>query len=258
MYFAFLGTSGAIPTPSRDTTSLVFVGPEGAVLVDCGGSPAAKLRAAGVDPLALSHVVITHIHPDHAYGLPALVQTLMLLGRDRPLTIVCRPEHEEPLRAVLAAFRLGGRAEMFPLTFKGIDLRPGAPAFAVGELSVSTAPNDHGTMPNFAVRVDAGSRRASVVYSSDTAPCESVTALARGCHTLIHEATFPHRHRGRFGAHSTAQEAGEVAARAGVRRLILAHIEAEYHDELDALAAEARKTFGGVVEIARELQRYPL
>ena len=51
-HFAFLGTSGAVPSPARDTTSLVFVGPEGAVLVDCGGSPVQKLRLARVNPLA--------------------------------------------------------------------------------------------------------------------------------------------------------------------------------------------------------------
>src|SRR5712692_4009921 len=87
---------------------------------------------------------------------------------------------------------------------------------------------------------------------------DAVVALARGADTLIHEATFPDRDRGRFGVHSTAGEAGAIAARAGVRRLILAHIEADYHDELEAMADEARKRFGGVVEIAREFVPYPL
>jgi ribonuclease Z len=87
-----------------------------------------------------------------------------------------------------------------------------------------------------------------------------VIALARGADTLVHDATYSERDRGRAGghAHSTAAEAGEVAARAGVRRLILTHIGAEYHDEVDALAEEARKRFAGEVEIARELVPYPL
>src|SRR5206468_10476143 len=53
MHFAFLGTSGSIPSAVRDTTSIVVAAPEGAVLLDCGGSPVQKLRRAGVDPLAL-------------------------------------------------------------------------------------------------------------------------------------------------------------------------------------------------------------
>jgi ribonuclease Z len=101
MHFAFLGTSGAVPSLGRDTTSLVFVARDGSVLVDCGGSPVQKLLTAGVDPASLLRVVITHIHPDHAYGLPALVQNLLLLERTAPLPISCRPEHAAPLRALL-------------------------------------------------------------------------------------------------------------------------------------------------------------
>jgi len=116
-------------------------------------------------------------------------------------------------------------------------------------------------MPNFAVRVDPV-RGKSLVYSSDTRPCDSVVALARGADTLVHDATFSEQFaegdRGRAGNHSTAAEAGKVAARAGVRRLILAHIDAEYHDAVEALAEEARRRFSGEVEIARELVPYPL
>ena len=257
MRFAFLGTSGAIPSPARDTTSVVFVASEGALLIDCGGSPARKLRLAGVDPQVLTHVLITHLHPDHAYGLPALVQSLILLGRERSLTVLGRPEHIEPLRSLLALFGVLERRGMFPLRFQALGLAEAAPALVLGPLAVSTSPVEHGSMPNVAVRVQP-QRGRSVVYSSDTAPCEAVVRLARGADTLIHEATFPARHRGRFGTHSTAEEAGEIAARAGVRRLILTHIEAEYHDEVDALADEARTRFGGDVEIARELVPYPL
>lgn len=289
-HFAFLGTSGAIPSRGRDTTALVFVAGRAAALVDCGGSPVQKLRLAGVDPLALEHVVITHLHPDHAYGLPALVQNLVLLERRAELAVRCRPEHVEPLRTLLALFGLWERPGMFPLALRPIELGERAHAFDLGRLRVSTSPVAHGTMPNFAVRVDvraeprpgaeasgemSGSgvraeprpggeasgetiENRSVVYSSDTQPCDAVVRLARGADTLVHEATFPDRDRGRFGVHSTAGEAGEIAARAGVRRLILVHIEADYHEELDTLAEEARKRFGGLVEIAQELVPYPL
>lgn len=255
--FVFLGTSGAIPSATRDTTWLAFAAAEGTILVDCGGSPVQKLRRAGIEPAAVAHVVLTHIHPDHAYGLPALVQNFLLLGRQAPLTVWSRPEHVGPLRDLLGAFRLWERPGLFPLRLTPISLEIGAPAFGLGPFGVTTAPNDHGAMPNFAVRIDVA-QGSSVVYSSDTAPCDAVVALARGADTLVHEATFPERDRGRFGAHSTAAEAGQIAARAGVRRLILTHIEAAYHDEVDALADEARKHFGGLVEIARELEPYRL
>ena len=87
-----------------------------------------------------------------------------------------------------------------------------------------------------------------------------MVALARGADTLVHDATYSERHRSRAGghAHSTAAEAGDVAARSGVRRLILTHIGAEYHEDVEALAAKARERFAGEVEVARELVPYSL
>jgi ribonuclease Z len=255
--FAFLGTSGAAASAARDNTSLVFEAGGAAVLADCSGSTVQRLRRLGVDPLALTHVVVTHVHVDHAYGLPSLVRQLAILGRRAPLTVVCRPEHVEPLRTLLTVFRLWERPEFFPLALAAVDLAVGARAFATGGLAVSTAPNAHGAMPNFAVRVEAAGGGA-VVYSSDTQPSEAVVALARGAGTLIHEATFAERDRGpaRYVPHSSAADAGRVAARAGVRRLILTHIGVEYHDDVAALAAEARGHFAGIVEVAAELRAY--
>lgn len=257
MHFVFLGSSGAIPGPDRDTTSLVFVGESDAVLVDCGGSPVQRLLLAGVDPLALSRVVITHIHPDHAYGLPSLVQTLFLLGRQAPLHLACREEHEAPLRVLLGLFGLLERPKIFPLVWEPVPPREGFGIGAPGGFVITASPNAHGGMPNMALRFEAPGRPA-VVYSSDTEPCAAVEALARGAHTLIHEATFSARRPRGIGAHSTAAQAGEVAARAGVARLILAHIDAGLHGELEALREEARASFPGEVEIARELVPYPL
>lgn len=255
--FAFLGTSGAAASAVRDNTSLVFEAGGAAMLADCGGGTVQRLRRLGVDPLLLTHVVITHVHVDHAYGLPSLVRQLAILGRRAPLAVVCRPEHVEPLRALLVLFNLWERPDFFPLALAPIDLAVGARAFATGGLAVRTAPNTHGAMPNFAVRVDVEGASA-VVYSSDTRPSDAVVSLARGAETLVHEATFAERDRGpaRFLAHSSAADAGQVAARAGVRRLLLTHIGVEYHDDTGALAAEARRHFDGVVEVAEDLRAY--
>ena len=269
--FMFLGTSAAVPSVTRDNTSLVFVGDGGTILVDCGGSPVQKLRRAGVDPLSLTHVVVTHLHPDHAYGLPALIHNLRQLGRLASLGILCRPEHVDALKTLLDVFGLMKPSGMFPLEFAAAGCAIGAPGLVSGSLALTTAYNDHGRMPNLAVRIDvagngAGARAPrAVVYSSDTAPCAAVAELAHGADTLIHDATFPERARGSSGGHSTyigfdsvstAAEAGGVAHEAGVRRLILTHFDADYHDELEAMACEARARFAGSVEIAREFEPY--
>jgi len=257
VHFTFLGSSGAVPARERDTTSIVFVGEGDAVLVDCGGSPMQKLLLAGVAPDSLSRVVITHIHPDHVYGLPSLVETLYLLGRKTPLRVACREEHAPALRALLGVFRQLERPEIFPIVWEPVPARERFALESRGSFTVVASPNAHGGMPNIAVRFEAAGGR-TVVYSSDTEPCDAVVALARGAHTLIHEATFSERRPKRFGVHSTAAEAGAVDARAGVSRLILAHIDVAHHGELEAHRHEAHARFPGEVEVARELVPYPL
>ncbi|MCI0546479.1 MAG: MBL fold metallo-hydrolase [Candidatus Rokubacteria bacterium] len=258
MHFAFLGTSGALASLRRDSTSLVFVGAAESVLVDCGGSPLQKLLLAAVDPASLARVVITHIHPDHAYGLPSLLQNLRLLGRGAPLPISCREEHVEPLRTLLALFRLLDRPGAFAVPLEPVPARPRSPVATTPSFAISASPNEHGDMPNLAVRFDPIGGGPAVVYSSDTRPCDQVVALAAGADTLVHDATFLDRTPPGRGVHSTAAEAGEVAARAGVRRLILTHIDPAHHGEMEAMAMAARTRFGGEVEIAEELVPYPL
>lgn len=257
MHFAFLGTSGAVPSLGRDNTSLAFTDGAETVLVDCGGSPIQKLLLAAIDPLTVNHVVITHLHVDHSYGLPSLARNLGLLGRRAPLRVACREEHAEPLRALLGVFRLLGRADLYPIEIAPVRAVPGAPVVAAGPFRVTAAPNAHGAMPNLALRVDVAGG-PSVVYSSDTEPCDAVVDLARGADTLIHEATYAEGDGHRVGTHSTAAQAGEVAARAGVRRLILTHLDARHHDQTARLAAEAHARFAGEVEIAEEFIPYPL
>jgi ribonuclease Z len=248
--FACLGSAGAVPTAARDTTALVVRAGRSACLVDVGGSPVQKLRRVRVDPVALSAVVVTHTHPDHVYGLPALVQCLLILGRRAPLPVYCRVEHVAAVRQLLALFGLLDEGLALPVV--GIEPRPGARVLETPDLVVTASPNAHGRMPNLAVRIEAGGR--SLVYSSDTRPCPEVEALARGATALVHEATFERPNPEQW--HSTAREAGLVGRQAGARRLYLAHVGYTVHRALAAHVAAARRSFGGPVTMVEELRWY--
>jgi ribonuclease Z len=240
-----------VPSAERDTTALVVRAGQTVCLVDVGGSPIQKLRRLGLDPVDLSAVVVTHTHPDHVYGLPALVQGLIILGRRDPLPVYCRREHVGLVGQLLELFGLV-EADGLAVPITGVEPKEGVELLATPDLVVSASPNVHGRMPNLAVRVDAGGR--SVVYSSDTRPCPEVAALARDATVLVHEATFFQPDPTQW--HSTAREAGEIARQAAARRLVLAHIGYPHHRALAAHVAEARAAFAGPVAVADELTWY--
>ena len=248
--FACLGSSGAVPTAARDTTALIVRSGRTACLVDVGGSPVQKLRRVGLDPVELTAVVVTHTHPDHIYGLPALIQCLLILGRKAPLPVYCRVEHVVLVKRLLGLFGLFDEGLEVPIM--PVVPREGVRVLATPDLVVTASPNVHGRMPNLAVRLDAGER--SLVYSSDTRPCAEVERLARGATVLVHEATFARPNPAEW--HSTAREAGTIARGAGVGRLYLAHVGYTVHGALRGHVAAARAGFRGTVAMAEELRWY--
>jgi ribonuclease Z len=258
MPFQFLGTSGAIPSPARDNTALLFYSPEEVVLVDCSGSPYQKILKAGLDPMRVSSLIVTHRHVDHLYGIPSLAHNMGLAGRRATLHVYALPETMRILHGFMDLFPL---EEKMPYRIELHEIPPkeGHPVLQAKGFRIQSAPVKHGA-PNIGLRVEFASpqERGVVVYSCDTSPCPSLIALARGADILIHEATFLHSEAARAASdgHTTGYQAGEVAAQAGVQRLILCHFEASLHDQVEELRREARQTYGGPVEIPEEFYAY--
>ena len=103
----------------------------------------------------------------------------------------------------------------------------------------------------------------SVAFVMDTRLCDAVLALADGVDLLVVESTFLHRDADLAArwAHLTCRQAAIVAARAGVRHLVLTHFSQRYRvpDELpDEFEREAREVFDGGLTVAADLDRVPL
>jgi ribonuclease BN (tRNA processing enzyme) len=117
----------------------------------------------------------------------------------------------------------------------------------VGPLSVKFHAVPH-YLPTFAVEVSDGGKR--LTYAADHSPTDALDEFAKDTDLLIIEATLPRPERTGIRGHLTPSEAGEHAARAGARQVVLTHIS----DELDAEWAvrEAQTTYTGPVSVAEE------
>jgi ribonuclease Z len=237
-----------VPDAEHDTVSLALRGAGWAVLVECGGSPVQKLAQLGVGLEDLHAVILSHQHPDHLYGLPALVQGLWIGGREAPLPLYGPQQALDRARALLELLDLADREGMFAVEWQPVPLRQGREVGNWGDVRVTVAPAVHAGNDTLALRFENTTTGRAIVYSADTEPCEAVVRLVAGADLLIHEAT------GDWPGHSTPADAAEVARDAGVAELILIHYPVRGMN-LEAWRLQAAE-FPGPVTLAREGDSY--
>jgi ribonuclease BN (tRNA processing enzyme) len=290
-----LGTQGGPnfnPTRTESSNALLIDGR--LYMVDCGYGALAALMRAGLSYSRVDQLFLTHLHDDHAADLPSLIGHQWTGGRITPVGIH-GPAGTARLVAAAIEYnsineeiRLVDEARSVRLKdlFAGHDVRAAsAPvqAFEDDRVRVSAVENTHypedskERMQHRALSYRFDSRDRSIVFSGDTAVSEALVALAKGADILLCEAMDVVEMRKSFdvrvanGAyadnpegiwhhivttHTTTEQAGQMAAAAGVRTLVLNHLIpgglAPLPDE--AYAAQARKHFNGEIVVGRDLQ----
>jgi len=239
-----LGSSNAIPTKGYENTHMVLVGTERMVLIDSGSNPILRLEQSGLSFNNLTDIIVTHFHPDHVSGIPLLLMDMWLLGREKPLNIYGLDYTIDRIEGLMGFYNWSDWPNFFPVEFHRLPIEEMTPVLDCFEFKILASPVRH-FIPNIGLRIEFTQNQKTMAYSCDTEPCDDVVRLSEKVDVLIHEAT------GESPGHSSARQAGEIAAKADVGRLYLIHYPTGKFAKRD-LVAEACTAFSGTVKLAKD------
>lgn len=252
MKITILGSGTCVPRLDRSACAvLVETGPQKIVL-DLGPGTMRRLLEAGVTIFDLTHVFLSHFHPDHTSELvPLIFATKYPDGsrRRHPLTVLGGNGLKKFYHGLKAAF---GEWIVHPqLILQEIDTLAGE-VLHLEQTKITARPMNH-RPESLAVRIEAPSGR-SVVYSGDTDACPALAALAQQADLFICEASLPDEDRA--PGHLTPSLAAAAARDARAGHLVLTHLYPPC-DEVD-IANQAAAVYKGPVTVARDLMVFEL
>jgi ribonuclease BN (tRNA processing enzyme) len=237
-----LGCAGSFPGPDSACSAYLVEADGFSLMLDFGSGALSGLQRFG-DMRRVDTILLSHLHCDHMLGACDYVvirryspdgpyPRLPLYGpsgaRERMAAAYWSPD-EGPLDDVY---------EFRTLT---------AGTFRLGPFTVTTERVNH-PVETYGVRLEHDGR--VLVYSADSGVCEELDRLAAGADMFLCEASYLDSAVNPPDLHLTGREAGEVAAKAGVGRLLLTHLVSAWGDARETYYAAAG-AFGGPVEIVR-------
>jgi len=254
---SFLGTGGSVATVERDNTSFLITHSADHVLIDCPGSIVQKVKKLNVEPADIQTIIVTHIHPDHVYGLPSLIHSLMLtecqidlFGSDTTIDFC---------RRFLEFFHLLDKKIKCRVRFLVLEANQ---EFIIGnsiECSTIKVPHNESSLA-FGFRFNASG--PSMFHSGDTPVFPPLFDVSQGADYLIHDCSAPNRFFREFPAlkkmHANPVELGRYAQEAGIKCIIPCHFFGELRYSLVEIEQEIRENYSGKLIIPEDLMRITL
>ncbi len=246
-----LGSGTAVPHPRRGSAGNMVRHGGFTLLVDAGLGTLQKLAVLEVSLAEPDVVAFTHLHLDHTAELAPLLFALRNagIGRRKPLSLLGAPGFRDFYGKLRRMYGAWVEAENYPLLVEEITDRP----VSLGSLVLTAVPVLH-TPQSVALRVEDPETGKVIAFSGDTAVCPGLVTAARNADVAVFECSFPNERK--VEGHLTPGEAGEVAAAAQVKKLVLTHFYPEC-EEADILG-QCRETFSGEVILAEDLLRVPV
>ncbi len=161
MKLTILGCYAATPRTLTNPTSQVLEIKNQLILIDCGEGTQVQLRKHKIKFSRIKHIFISHLHGDHFFGLPGLIATFRLLGRDIPLHIYGPKGIKE---AVTLFLKVGDSWTNYPLVFHELTEKKSVIVFEDETIKVSTIPLDHRIYTNgYLFEEKPGERKLNIV-----------------------------------------------------------------------------------------------
>ena len=292
-----LGTrAGPTPTVGRAQSSNLLIVNGSLYVIDAGDGVTRRLTRFGANFRSIEDIFITHPHSDHTGGLGALMSVIYDANRVKPVEIYGPPGTEASVHglkefiAVNSDIRISDGTKVVPSdkVFGGHDVGVGV-VFQDANIKVTAIENTHfhfqpgspgyGKDKSYAYRFDTPDR--SMVFTGDTGPSDAVSTLAKGADMLVSEVTnsideykemqikigrwqllTPEQQAGAIRhmtqEHVTPDEVGKMAARAGVKTVVLTHLSAtaDPKDDYKRLIGEVKTQFSGQVLVANDLSEF--
>lgn len=139
-YLTILGFNSAIPTANTSTTAQLLEMSERHFLIDCGEGTQVQLRKAKAKFSKINNIFISHLHGDHCFGLPGLIASFRLLGRETPLYIYGPKGIKEMLETI---FRITETQRGFDVIYKELESKKSEKIYEDKAVEVYTIPLNH-------------------------------------------------------------------------------------------------------------------
>ena len=289
-----LGTiGGPLSSPVRSQPANMLVYQDQVVLIDVGDGTVQQMAKSGVPVGRANAVFLSHLHFDHTGGLAALLGLRYQNSAPNRLAIYGPPGTRALVAGLLASmkpaaeagFGIPGAVQVDPQSMVKVQELKDGDTVALPGATVRVAQNSHYSFApgsrqdrlfkSFSYRFDVGAR--SIVYTGDTGPSTNVENMGKGADMLISEmidvpATISAVRRfGNLDAatlstmeehlshhHLTPVQVGEMAARMGVKSVVVTHLagQSPAQDQVSGYGASIKTRFGGTVAIANDLDRF--
>lgn len=265
-----LGSGSPLPHPDRaGPATLVRVG-EKDFLFDCGRGVLMRAMAVKATATTLAAQFLTHLHSDHTTDYNDVITTRWITSPSpNPLQVYGPVGTRKFTDATMAAldqdigYRIAHHDDLNEPPAVHVTECVDGLVVEDAEVRITCAPTDHSPVhPTIGYRIEAGGK--VVAIAGDTVPCEGLDRICQGAdvyvQTVIRSDIIANA-RGRrirdvIDYHSDVRQAGETAARNGVRKLVLNHfVPPPPRGEEDIWAGGAKAVFDGETLVSHDLMK---